>query len=160
MADDVHALPAARVLPRRDYLALKAACRRLVDICGGPSAAAKVCGTSQSRISEAISPDYPDRFLRIDQVADLECECGRSEVTVVLANLMHSEIVPQAVMSETRSLSALLAAVVKESGSLAGDAAVALAAGEVKPNDLIAIKASIEHTMSALRELEQKISGL
>jgi hypothetical protein len=79
--------PAARLAPERDYLALKAAWRDLVQMCGGPVRAARLTRGCQSRISEAMAADHPGRFPALDQVLDLELDCGQPVVSALLADL-------------------------------------------------------------------------
>lgn len=83
----------ARQLSSRDYDGLKAHCRDLVAACGGPARAARITRGCLSRLSEALSPDYPERFMAVDQIADLEAECGRPHVSRHLAEALGFRLV-------------------------------------------------------------------
>lgn len=76
-----------RYLPGRDYHALKAATRQLVDYAGGGNRAAQVSRLGQSEYSRggSLTPDNAERFLPIDVVADLEAATGQPVVTRLLA---------------------------------------------------------------------------
>jgi hypothetical protein len=81
----------ARQLPNRDYLALKAASRDLIEACGGVTRAAQCTRIAASQLSRACS-DHESQFLPVDVVADLEAECGQAIVTGALAALQHLSV--------------------------------------------------------------------
>lgn len=64
-----------RLSPRG--LALKRACRALVEAAGGIEAAALMCRLGKSQIGDCISVNHPERWLPADVVASLEdCTLG------------------------------------------------------------------------------------
>ncbi|MBS7699189.1 MULTISPECIES: phage regulatory CII family protein [unclassified Chelatococcus] len=87
----------ARYLPASDYLQLKSVSHLLLKKAGGGRlAAAEITRGSESRFSEAASTSFPERFLAVDQVADLEAHCGAPLVTRTLAGLTGHDLVSRA----------------------------------------------------------------
>jgi hypothetical protein len=125
------ALGTARLLPGRDYLALKAHCRDLVAACGGPKRAAEITRGHASHISESIAPHHGDRFLAIDQVMDLESECGLPAVTQFLAGAHGFDLVPRSGSAAAISPVQHLSRLAKESGDVIQQMAEAVSDGEV-----------------------------
>ena len=84
----------ARYLPASDYLQLKSATHLLLKQAGGGRlAAGEITRGSESRFSEAASASFPERFLALDQVADLEAHTGVPMVTRTLAGLAGHDLV-------------------------------------------------------------------
>jgi hypothetical protein len=84
----------ARQFGGSTYLAIKAAFRDLVHACGGPKMAAAKTRGCQSRISEAMAAHEIERFPAIDQIADMEAECGIPIVTRHLADMAGFRLEP------------------------------------------------------------------
>lgn len=70
-----------RSRPSTEYRALKAAWRRLVEECGGPTAATQLTRPGVSSLSEYGAPHLEDRYPPIDAVLDLETFAGSPVVS-------------------------------------------------------------------------------
>ena len=88
-------MTADRYLPKNDYLALKAATRRLVTLAGRGPAAAQITRVGQQELSNYGNP-YSERvvFMPADVIADLEAECSQPVVTGLLAEMLGFVLVP------------------------------------------------------------------
>jgi hypothetical protein len=150
----------SRTLPGRDYDALKMATRQLVKLAGGPTEAARLTRGCQSRVSEAISFDHPDRFLALDQIADLEAETGQPIVTRALAGLSEFDLSSHDLRSDDRkSMSSLLVDVVTNSGQMCRDAGQAIATGHTDPKELSSLIATVDAALNALNALSDALRG-
>lgn len=86
--------PARRRHPDMAYQRLKAASADVIDQNGGtPRAAGRTRGSDET-LRKAMRHDWPDHFLAIDQVADLEARCDRPFVTAELAELAGFILIP------------------------------------------------------------------
>jgi hypothetical protein len=83
----------ARLLPKADYLTLKAATRKLVRTCGGTESAASITRVDGPRLSRSGNPQEI-MFCAIDVIADLERDAGDAAVTRELARLAGLAAVP------------------------------------------------------------------
>ena len=109
---------------------LKAATRDLIELVGGPSRAERLAHGSQSRFSEYGAP-HTERFIRIDQVAALEAECGVPAITRQLADLSDYDLVPRHAASQPATLHRMLAELISSGGNVDSFLADALADGKV-----------------------------
>ena len=75
-----------RVFSESEYMALKAAFRRLTKAVGGQESAASVTRVDYQRIGRYARPTEPS-FAPIDVVADLEADLGNPMITRVLADM-------------------------------------------------------------------------
>jgi hypothetical protein len=143
-----------RHLPQSDYLGIKAAFRELVAACGGVHRAASITRGCQSRISEAMSPQHLDRFPAIDQIADLESECGVPVVTRALAAMSGSDLAPvEATPGSRHRLHADLAAVIREVSEVSAATVSALADGSMDEVERAAVLREIRQAVTALHAL-------
>ncbi|MEM7301885.1 MAG: hypothetical protein AAF468_12435 [Pseudomonadota bacterium] len=76
-----------RALPRRDYYALKAATRHLMDQAGGARLAEQVTDKSHNTLWRYGSLEHMDRYIPVDVVADLEEGLPHPIITQALAEL-------------------------------------------------------------------------
>ena len=120
-----------RHAPAQDYLNIKAAVRDLVALCGGAVRAAGLTRTTLSRLSEAMSPAHMERFPAIDQVYDLELECGQPVVTRLMADALGFDLVPREAVARPQSIHQHFAGIVVECGDVEARLAEALADGKV-----------------------------
>ena len=65
-----------RLRPRRDYLALKAATRRLIEKAGGNESAASITRPNRTRVSQYRNPNESETFAPIDAILDWETDVG------------------------------------------------------------------------------------
>lgn len=88
-------MSAARFLPQRDYLGLKAAFRRLVELVGGSAEAGRISRVSQQAVERygSANEDHEGRFAPLDVIADLEAACGQPIVTRRLAEMLGTVLV-------------------------------------------------------------------
>lgn len=75
------------------YDLLKARCRDLVKAAGGQERAALITRGSQGKISEALSPLHPERYMALDQILDLERDADAPLVTRLLAEVAGYDLV-------------------------------------------------------------------
>lgn len=154
-----------RQLPTADYLSLKAATRDLVALIGGPKRAAAITRGVESRISEAGAPQCEDRFAAIDQIADLEAECGSPVVTRALAEMAGFSLtaVDEVPKPKTASLHQMFVSIVRECGDVEEKLAEALADGSVsafEANGLIKkIDQAVERLQTLKGELRAQLRG-
>lgn len=147
-----------RQLPSRDYLTLKAAFRELVTLCGGVARAATITRGCQSRISEAMSPNHEDRFPALDQIADLEAECGVAAVSRCMASMAGHDMIarPEAVAPAT--INALLSNAVLEFSDVTANIVRALANNDLSADERHAATAEIDQAINAMYELRAKVA--
>lgn len=128
--------PVARQLPAAAYLRLKAAFRKLVNLCGGLEAAAAETRVGKSALHEYGQVEHAS-FPPADVVADLEAFAGRSPVTEALKALAAEGAVPtaprrmtaaDAIGAASDSLSAV--------GAFARNLADAAGDGEITPAEI------------------------
>jgi hypothetical protein len=81
-----------RQIPARDAKALKQASHQLIETVGGVKAAADLTQATPSRMSEACSEHYPNRWLTLIQIADLEAVAGQCPVTEVLGEIAGKQL--------------------------------------------------------------------
>lgn len=144
----------ARQLPRRDYLRLKASTRDLISAAGGPTRGAELTRSSQSRLSEAMAPHCEDRFLCIDQVADLEAEVGQPVMTRTLAALAGFHLVPiREVRCPQQGFLDLLSRLLDKGGDVATALAMSIADGVITPDEAKLLRQSIATAQTVLAEL-------
>lgn len=111
------------------YQRLKAASADVIDQNGGtPRAAGRTRGSDET-LRKAMRHDWPDHFLAIDQVADLEARCDRPFVTAELAELAGFILIPSPERMkgeglEQRSIKEAAEAITAISGALASKGAV------------------------------------
>ena len=115
------------------YLALKAAFRDLVALCGGPTRACGLTIASQSKMSEAMSPAHMERMPTLRQIADLEAECGVPAVTRFLADLAGFSLTPNVATQSSQTMHGHLSQIIRESSELTATLAVNLADGKIDP---------------------------
>lgn len=125
---------------RADYLALKAATRRLVERVGGVDAAAAVTRVGRSQLSVYGVPDS-DQYAPIDIVADLEAEAAAPLVTQALAAAQHLALGPMNAAASAAPVSLLthVAQLTKELGDVARVAADADADGNLSAAELASL---------------------
>jgi hypothetical protein len=120
-----------RYLPRRDYLALKAATALLTEHAGGASLIARGISRvhSKSTICKYGSnhPDHAELFAPIDVVADLEAKVEEPIVTRELARLCGFALVRLPARDGDGIWFDRLAALAKETGEVMARLATALA---------------------------------
>ena len=129
--DDGACPSSARQLPRHDYLAIKAATRRLIETAGGQNAAAAATRVGHTSLSRYGHPDAPADFAPVDVIADLEAECGVPIVTRELASLAGFALTP--VSAKQLDSHTAIAGIARESGELLGALAEALRDQHISP---------------------------
>jgi len=146
-----------RQLPARDYLTLKAAFRELVTMCGGVAQAAKITRGCISRISEAMSPNNEDRFPALDQIADLEAECGVPVVTRCLASMAGADMVARPEAAAPATINSLLSSAVLEFGDVSANIIRALGDGSLSADERQAALVEIDQAITAMHALRSSI---
>lgn len=140
--------------PAADYLALKALWRDLVAACGGPCRAATITRGCQSRISEAMAPHATDRFPALDQVYDLELECGSPIVTRFMADRHDFDLVPRpGAPARPATLHHHLARLIVETADVEAGLATAIADGRLDPSERATLRREIDQAMAQLNRL-------
>jgi hypothetical protein len=141
-----------RQLPKRDYLALKAAFRDLVAAAGGPNRAATKTRGNASLMSR-YGAVHEEMFAPDDVIADLEAEVGEPIVTRVRADLAGFQLVPKCAADTGINFTAHLGDVAKESGEAISSLATAMADGVITPREA-------EGVLQEVREAGEKLACL
>jgi hypothetical protein len=148
----------ARYLPASDYDRLKSSTRLLLRAAGGGKIAAEqITRGSESRLCEAGAPHLPDRFLGIDQLADLEASVGDPALTRILADMLGYDLVKRPAPQARNSWPLRLAHLMAETSDVSCGLAEALADGCITPAERAALKAE---ALGAQAELAGMIAAL
>lgn len=147
-----------RQAPEGDYLKLKASWRRLVQLAGGGKHVIeqKITRGSEARISEAAAPNLMDRFAAVDQVLDLELECGQPIVTQALADLAGYDLVPRQ-GAQPIGIHAHFARIIRETRDVELKMAEAMADGSISDRERDEI---IKECMEAIEALQLMLNEL
>lgn len=140
-------------------LSLKAGFRDLVRLAGGQDRAAKMAGTSQSRISENASGNYPDCTPRVHHVVILEHDARVPVITRIMAEMAGYELVPMGTCS-TQDPHTHLARIIKDTGEVAGGLSQALADGGISPQEARTLKREAHEAIEALHNLVAQMNGV
>jgi len=151
-------VPEMRQAPEGDYLKIKAAWRRLVHMAGGAKHVieAGITRGSESRMSEAGAPNHMDRFAALDQVLDLEMECGSPVVTQALADLHGFDLVQRDAVRPI-GIHAHFARIIRETRDVELKMAEAMADGQISETERSEI---ITETMEAINVLQAMLGEL
>ncbi|RXF72093.1 phage regulatory CII family protein [Hansschlegelia zhihuaiae] len=149
-------MSAARQLPERDYLALKAATRELVKRCGGQEAAARATRVNHQSLSRYGSLEDAQNFSPVDVIADLEAEIGEPIVTRELASLAGRTLADVA-SGDAMAPALRLVRLIKETGEVKSALAEALADGRIDEAERLTIR---REAREAIAELERLIHAL
>jgi hypothetical protein len=116
-------------LSAQALLRLKAASRRLVEAVGGGKEAAAILGVSEPHVSTATAATYPDKWLSLRHVAELEDAAGVSLVAAALGELSEGrgDVVPIA----AAELPDAVLRLTRELGDVAAVASVAVEDGRI-----------------------------
>ena len=150
-----------RQLPGRDYKALKAATRRLVEASGGPSAAAEVTRGAHQHLSAygSANDDQADRFMPVDVLADLECQVGQPLLTRALARLSGFLLVPAPKPDVTGSaLGIITASALKEISEVFVALADGMGDGKISTDDADKIGKEIDEALAKLVALKLQVN--
>ena len=109
-------------------LAVKAAYKKLVMDCDGPTNAAKLTDSQPSHILEACSPNWP-RMPRADHISILEASCGQLIVTGFMADLHGYDI--ELREHKAGDLGTAFASALKEIGEASSAVALSTAKGKL-----------------------------
>ena len=141
-----------RQLPASEYLAIKAATRDLVAVCGGPKRCEGITRGTSSRFSEYGAPQI-DACIRADQIADLEAECGQPIVTRVLADMAGFDLMPRHAADKPETMHRMLADLIAVAGSMESDMAAALADGRITVSEAKRISEEASALIDRLQSL-------
>lgn len=147
----------ARLLPERDYAALKAATRDLVEAAGGGKRVAGKTRTSEVRISDAASIKVMDRFAAIDVIADLEADTETPIVTRCLADLAGFNLVAREIARDPDMLGHL-ARIARETGEVIAGLSASLADGHHSDQEKAALRKEIREAIEHLQALDAALS--
>lgn len=151
-----------RQLPDRDYQALKAATRQLVNSAGGASAAAAVTRGDHQSISRygSAHADNADRFMPIDVLADLESECEQPVLTKELARLSGHLLVPvPSVVRSGTALGVITAKALKETSEVFVALADGMGDGKLCAADAAHIGREIDEALAKLAALKLQVNA-
>lgn len=143
------------------YLTLKAKWRELVNISGGTDHAVALHVGAQSRINEYGAPQHMDRFPRIDQIADLELDCGMPVFTKYLADLHGLDLVQRDAHAAV-GIHAHFARIVREARDVEIKMAEAMADGTITDAERAEISKEAAEAITALQSMlaEFRTKGL
>jgi len=145
-----------RQIPERDAIALKEAARALVEKVGGVRAAAALLRRSASRISEAIDVHHMDRWLNLEQVAELECKAEAPIVTRALASLHHLQV-ERAPTPLVAPWNERLAHIIATCSKVESDLAVSNSDNVIDLKEARAMSAPVDEAIAALDSLRQAL---
>lgn len=147
-----------RQLPARDYLALKASFRDLVEAAGGGTRAAGHTRTNASLLSR-YGAVQEEMQAPLDVVADLEAQVGDLIVTRALAALHGYVLVPDPALAATApDFGRHLGAVAREAGDVISGLGEALADGKVCGNEAQGLLGEVREAQAALAHLGQDLA--
>lgn len=150
---------AASYLPRRDYLALKAATRELVEMAGGVTRAATIARTDAPRLCRYGSPNEVIAA-PVDVIADLEAHVGDPVVTRCLADLSGFILQPKDAAEDRPNLLQAAAVITRSSAEVVAGLAVALADSHVSPAEAKALRDGVRQAMESLASLDAALAGI
>jgi hypothetical protein len=156
------AMSRGRQLPDRDYQALKAATRQLVNAAGGTVAAAAVTRGDHQSMSRygSAHPDNADRFMPIDVLADLESECEQPVMTRELARLSGHLLVPVPLVARTGSaLGVITAKALKETSEVFVALADGMGDGKLNAAEAAKIGREIDEALARLAGLKLQVNA-
>lgn len=133
-------------------LALKAKWRDLVKVGGGTDHASALVGVGISRISDYGSPEHMDRYPRIDQITQLELDCGMPVFTRYLADLHGYDLVQREARSE-RGIHSHFTSIVTEVAELQTRMAAAMADGTITDQERADIAKEAQEAANALQAM-------
>lgn len=151
-----------RQLPDRDYQALKAATRQLVNAAGGATAAAAVTRGDHQNISRygSAHADNFDRFMPIDVIADLESECEQPVLTRELARLSGHLLVPVPnVVGSGTALGLVTAMALKETSEVFVALADGMGDAKLTAAEAANIGREIDEALSRLAALKFQVNA-
>ncbi len=147
----------ARHFGSETYLNLKAACRDVVALAGGISRCVGLTRASQSKLSEALSPAVEDRFMAIDQIMDLEADCGQPVVSRFLAGLAGYDLTPFVASGQPRTLYQEFSKLILDGADVQARFATAMAEGQVEAKRIPEILVAIDRQLEDLHELKASL---
>lgn len=153
-------MTSGRQLPDRDYQALKAATRQLVNAAGGSVAAAAVTRGDHQSISRygSAHPDNDGRFIPVDVIADLESECEQPVLTRELARLSGHLLVPVPhVVRSGTALGVITAKALKETSEVFVALAEGMGDGKICADDAANISREIDEALTKLAALKLQV---
>ncbi|MBG1232993.1 phage regulatory CII family protein [Aestuariivirga litoralis] len=146
-----------KITPRQfgaeTYFEIKGACRELVRAAGGAVHCASMTRTNQNRLSEAISPQFIERFMKVDQVADLEAECGDPIVTRHLAAMAGYDLTPRATATTQKAVLTEFAEMVSAVGAVEQNFALSFAEGKLDAGHAAQLAEAGERALKELHDL-------
>lgn len=137
---------------------LKASTRRALEL-ASQAKFVLVTRVDEGALSKYKGAAYPDAFMPIDVVLDLERDLGAPLITEALAALQGYRLVPiDADAAQPVGLGDL-AEVSKEGGDVVQKLAAAMADGALDSHERREISAEIAENIAVLRRLDRKVSG-
>ncbi len=149
--------PLGRKTNLDDLQAVKAATRRLVDICGGQESAASITRVSHQTISRYRLADRADDFIPADVLLDLEKDAGDPLVTRVLAARQGWTIVPAHAQPSGATLMQSIGQITQETSDVVNAVANGLADGEFDARDIDLTIPEIDQAIERLAGLKQAL---
>jgi hypothetical protein len=145
-----------RQLPSREYAAVKAAWRELVDLCGGPNQATKYTRVAASLLSR-YGAAHEEMFAPIDVVMDLEAQVGEPVVTRVLADIAGQSLVTKPEARPATDFVKHLGEVGHDTGDVLSNFSAAIADGKVDEKEASALLVKVREAEESLAELESAL---
>ena len=150
--------PATRQHPTRVYTALKSASADVLDRNGGTPSAARRTRGSDETLRRAIRHDWPDSWLAIDQLIDLEPRCEHPFVTAELAAASGFLLVPS---PERIRADGLAARSIKEAAEAIAAISEAQASGKgVERNAVPHVRREVREAILALFAYDEELERL
>jgi|TARA_A100001391_G_scaffold44812_4_gene26324 hypothetical protein len=153
----------ARHLPKRDYDALKAAFRALVQLVGGTRAAERITRVSHQQIDRygSTHTDFVDVFAPMDVVADLEAECGQQVVTRKLAEMADHVLIPlPAVTGSSARIDVITARTVQSFGQMLTELGEARADGQIDAEEARKLDPQFSELITKLVKMRREVAQM
>lgn len=152
----------ARHLPLSDYLALKAAFRRLVQTVGGSAEAGRITRVGQQAVDRygSVNDDHRERFAPLDVIADLEAECGDAVVTRVLAEMSgHVMVALPVVPGSNARLDMVTGECLTEIGQAFAELGQARSDSRITPGEAEGLHTQIREAVETLLKLDRQVAA-
>jgi hypothetical protein len=149
----------ARLLPARDYKRIKAVSRDLVNAAGGAQRICTITRASPARLSEALAPQCIDRFLAVDQIADLEADCGEPIVTRELADMAGFDLIARSSSHPKATELENFSSATKEFADFASAFARAARDGHFDSDEKIRIRNEVRELIQCLHDIDMQFGA-
>jgi len=145
-----------RASTEQQRLALKAAARRAISLCGGGDSLAQITRIKAPQLSRCASPDYAD-FMPVDVALDADIDCGKPVFLAAMAALEGYSIAPLAGGKSTPVSIASAASLIEAATGSFSAVNAALADGSLTRRECEAISSALSKTIETALRLKASL---